>query len=183
MPELLRETEIDGKRLRVLQGDITESETEAIVNAAGPEMQHGGGVAAAIQKAGGSVIREESDRISYVSEGHVATTSGGNLPAKYVIHAVGPKGNDPDADMKLTNAVVNSLKEADRLDVASVAMPAISSGIFGFPKDRCAQILLETARDWLQSNPNSSVRQVDMTNIDDLTAGIFVDTFDEIFGQ
>ncbi|MFO7946907.1 MAG: macro domain-containing protein, partial [Armatimonadota bacterium] len=142
-----------------------------------------GGVAAAIQKAGGSVIREESDRISYVSEGHVATTSGGNLPAKYVIHAVGPKGNDPDADMKLTNAVLNSLKEADRLDVTSVAMPAISSGIFGFPKDRCAQILLETARDWLQSNPNSSVRQVDMTNIDDLTAGIFVDTFDEIFGQ
>lgn len=183
MAELLRETEIDGRKLRVLQGDITEAETDAIVNAAGPEMQHGGGVAAAIVRAGGDVIREESNRIGYVSEGHCATTSGGNLPAEYVIHAVGPKGTDPDAEMKLSKAVTNALQEADRLDIGSISLPAISSGIFGFPKDDCARILLETARDWLENNPNTSVRQVDMVNIDDLTAGIFAETFDEMFGD
>lgn len=183
MAQLLRETEIAGRKLRVLQGDITGAQTDAIVNAAGPEMQQGGGVAAAIVRAGGETIREESSRIGYVSDGHCATTSGGDLPAEYVIHAVGPKGTDPDAEMKLSNAVGNALQEADRLDIESISMPAISSGIFGFPKDDCARILLETARGWLQDNSNTSVRQVDMVNIDDLTAGIFAETFDQMFAE
>jgi O-acetyl-ADP-ribose deacetylase (regulator of RNase III) len=181
MSLLLRELDIGGKLLRVVKGDLTEAETEAIVNAANSHLQHGGGVAGAIVRAGGRIIQEESDSVGFVPEGEVAATGAGTLPAKYVIHAVGPKGGDPEGDEKLTRAVRNSLDKADELGVASVSLPAISSGIFGFPKQRCAEILLSTARDWLEAHPDSPVAQVDMINIDEETASIFADTFDEMF--
>ncbi len=181
MAQILRELNIADKVLRVLQGDLTEAQTDAIVNAANSHLQHGGGVAGAIVRAGGRQIQDESDKTGFVPEGEVAVTGAGALAAKYVIHAVGPRGGDPQADEKLTNAVQNSLNKADELGLASVSMPAISSGIFGFPKDRCAQVLLTTAHDWLQAHPDSSVVQVDMMNLDDETAGIFAETFDDLF--
>ncbi len=183
LSEVLRALRIGEKVLRVLQGDLTEAETDAIVNAANSHLQHGGGVAGAIVRAGGRQIQEESNRIGFVPEGEVAVSGAGSLAAKYVIHAVGPKGGDPQADAKLTNAVKNSLAKADELGLRSVSMPAISSGIFGFPKDRCAQILLSTAREWLQARPDSSLQQVDMINIDDETAGIFAARFDELLRE
>ena len=132
-------------------------------------------------RAGGRVIQEESDEIGLVREGEVAATGAGTLAAKYVIHAVGPRGGDPEADEKLANAVRNSLDKADELGVASISLPAISSGIFGFPKERCAEILLSTAREWLEAHPDSCLAQVDMVNIDDATASVFARKFDEVF--
>ena len=181
MSRLLRELNVGPKLLRVIQGDLTRAETEAIVNAANSHLQHGGGVAGAIVRAGGRVIQEQSDEIGFVPEGEVAVTGAGKLAAEYVIHAVGPQGGDPEGDEKLTSAVRNSLDKADELGVASISLPAISSGIFGFPRERCAEILLGTARDWLQAHPDSPVVQVDMVNIDDETASIFARKFDELF--
>ena len=181
MAEVLREITIGEAILRVMRGDITTSDTDAIVNAANSHLSHGGGVAAAICRAGGPQIQRESDEIAFVPEGQVATTGAGTLAADYVIHAVGPRGGDPEGDGKLTACVTNALDEANRLGISSIAFPAVSSGIFGFPKDRCAQILLMTTHDWLTANPASSVRNVDMINIDALTTSVFAAAFDTIF--
>ncbi len=181
MSEVMREVQIGAAKLRVVHGDLTQAGTEAIVNAANSELQHGGGVASAIVAAGGKIIQEESDKIGPVPEGEVAVTTAGKLDSMYVIHAVGPKGSDPQADEKLARAVRNALDEAYGLELASIAMPAISSGIFGFPKERCAEILLTTARDWLDKMMQTDLVQIDMVNIDEHTTQIFCKTFDRLF--
>ena len=176
MNKLIAEEKTDSGVLRILQGDITVAGTDTIVNAANSHLQHGGGVAAAIVRRGGKVIQEESDRIGFVPEGEVAVTMAGALAARYVIHAVGPKGSDPQGDEKLERAVANSLNKAAELGLASISLPAISSGIFGFPKDRCAEILIATARRYLSDNPDSSLGQIDFVLFDDETAEIFQHT-------
>lgn len=176
MNRLIAQEKIGSGALRILQGDITLAETDAIVNAANSHLKHGGGVAAAIVHRGGRAIQEESDEIGFVAEGEVAVTAAGALAAQYVIHAVGPRGSDPEGDEKLQRAVANSLNKAEELSLASISLPAISSGIFGFPKDRCAEILIATARRYLSNNPDSSVKQIDFVLFDDETARIFHDT-------
>src|SRR5215211_301946 len=130
------------QNIQIVQGDITTEEVDAIVNAANEYLQHGGGVARTISKQGGSAIQNESDtwiqEHGSVSHANPAWTSGGRLSAKYVIHAVGPVWGDGDEDDKLEAAVTGSLCLADELKCASVAFPAISTGIYGFPKDRAA---------------------------------------------
>ena len=159
--------------IRVLRGDLTLAETDAIVNAANSQLQHGGGVAAAIVRRGGAVIQDESDAAGFVPEGEVAVTGGGKLRARYVIHAVGPRGGDPAGDEKLARAVRSALDAAERLGLSSLSFPAISSGIFGFPKDRCAYLLTRTAVTYLREHPEGPVRQVDFVLLDDETAGLF----------
>lgn len=169
--------------IRLVQGDITLAQTDAIVNAANEHLQHGGGVAAAIVRRGGRVIQEESDRIGHCPEGEAVVTGGGALAARYVIHAVGPRGGDPQGDEKLTSAVASSLQRAEELSVAGISLPAISSGIFGFPRDRCAQILLDTAQEYLALHPDSSLRQIDFVLFDDETTGVFVKEWHELWGE
>lgn len=171
--ELIHEREIGGKVIRVLRGDLTLAETDAIVNAANSWLQHGGGVAAAIVRRGGEIIQQESDAAGFVPEGQVAVTGGGALKARYVIHAVGPRGGDPEGDEKLRSAVEQSLLAAQQLGLSSISFPAISSGIFGFPKDRCAEILIAAAIEYLQGHPQSTLRQVDFVLFDEETAGLF----------
>lgn len=124
--------------------DITEMDTDAIVNAANTSLQLGGGVAGAIRRKGGPRIQEECDRIGGTFVGGAVITTGGNLRAKYVIHAVGPVHGEEHEDEKLKDATLNSLVLADEKGLKSVAFPAISTGIFGFPRDRCATIMLST---------------------------------------
>ena len=128
-----------GQILKIVQGDITVEEVDAIVNAANEHLQHGGGVAWAISKRGGPTIQQESDEWirtkGTVSHAHPAWTSGGLLPAKYVIHAVGPAWGGGDEDVNLAVSVSRSLHVADELVIKSIAFPAISTGIFGFPKE------------------------------------------------
>ena len=140
--------------IELIEGDITELETDAIVNAANSQLAHGGGVAGAIVKKGGTIIQEESDTWVFargeVPVGSTAITSGGRLPARYVIHAVGPKMGEGGEDDKLMMATLSGLEMADRHGLKSIAFPAISTGIFGYPVDRCAQIMLSTVVEYIQ---------------------------------
>ena len=141
-----------GQTIQIVQGDITTEHVDVIVNAANENLQHGGGVAWAISNKGGAAIQSESDdwirQRGPVTHSHPAWTSGGLLPAKFVIHAVGPVWGDGDEDKKLSDAVTGSLRVADELKCSSIAMPAISTGIFGFPKDRAAKIILSTIENY-----------------------------------
>ena len=143
------EVRIGNGILELLEGDITEMDTDAIVNAANTQLQLGGGVAGAIRRKGGPAIQAECNRIGGTFVGGAVVTTGGNLTAKHVIHAVGPRMGEGDEDDKLRNATVNSLRMADENGLKSVAFPAISTGIFGFPIQRCAEIMLKTAADYL----------------------------------
>lgn len=130
----------------VIQGDITLLETDAIVNPANTFLMHNGGLAAAIVKRGGRIIQEESKKIGNVPTGGAVITTGGNLKAKHVIHAVGPRykdGKSGEAD-KLASAVKNSLVVAEKKKLKSIAIPAISSGIFGYPVEESSQIIVDT---------------------------------------
>ncbi len=131
----------------LVQGDITEANTDAIVNAANSFLKHGGGVAAAIVRKGGYQIQRESDeyirRHGPVPTGSIAITSAGNLKAKYVIHAVGPRYGEENGDLKLASAIKSSLLKADELGLKSIALPAISTGVFGYPYEKCAEIMVK----------------------------------------
>ena len=169
-----------GQSLQIVQGDITIEEVDAIVNAANEQLAHGGGVAWAISKKGGPKIQAESDawvrKHGQVSHAHPAWTSGGTLPAKYVIHAVGPvwiNGRD-DENQKLQAAVTGSLQVADELKCASISMPAISTGIFGFPKDRAAGIIFETIGDYFDKHEGSTVNVVRIVLFDQSTIDAFL---------
>ncbi|HEX59534.1 MAG TPA: macro domain-containing protein [Methanomicrobia archaeon] len=141
---------VGSSTLELMEGDITELDTDAIVNAANSSLKMGGGVAGAILRKGGYEIQEECDRIGYCPVGGAVITTGGKLKAKYVIHAVGPRWGEGDEDEKLRNATLNSLKLADERGLKSIALPAISTGIFGFPMDRAARIMLSTAIEYLK---------------------------------
>ena len=136
--------------LELTQGDITDLDTDAIVNAANTALQLGGGVAGAIRRKGGPKIQEECNKIGGTHVGGAVITTGGNLKAKYVIHAVGPRHGEEHEDEKLKDATLNSLILADKNNLKSIAFPAISTGIFGFPKDRCATIMLSTTIAYLE---------------------------------
>lgn len=144
--------EIGNHVLELLDGDITEMETDAIVNAANAQLILGGGVAGAIRKKGGPRIQAECNEIGGSFVGGAVITTGGDLKARYVIHAVGPRMGEGNEDEKLKNATLNSLKVADENNLMSVSFPAISSGIFGFPIDRCAKIMLETTISYLKGS-------------------------------
>ena len=144
------EMEIDNRRIELVEGDITEMDTDAIVNAANAQLVLGGGVAGAIRRKGGPAIQVECDRIGGTFVGGAVITTGGQLKARHVIHAVGPQMGEGEEDEKLRNATRNALKVADENGLTSIALPAISTGIFGFPLDRCAEIMLRTAIEHLQ---------------------------------
>ena len=138
-------TDIGNSVLELCDGDITEMSTDAIVNPANARLILGGGVAGAIRRKGGPSIQAECDKIGGTFVGGAVITTAGSLKAKYVIHAVGPRAGEADEDEKLKNATLNSLKVADENNLKSISLPAISTGIFGFPIERCAKIMLETA--------------------------------------
>jgi O-acetyl-ADP-ribose deacetylase (regulator of RNase III) len=171
--EVIIEKNVNGKTLRLVQADITGRDVDAIVNAANSHLQHGGGVAGAIVRKGGFIIQEESDRIGFVPVGNAAITGAGRLAAKYVIHAVGPRMGEGDEDNKLRSAVLRSLSLASGKGLKSVSLPAISSGIFGFPRERCAEILVAAATHYIRENPGTSLQLIEFCVYDDLTMGYF----------
>ncbi len=178
--KIILEKIIEGRTFRLVQGDITERDVDAIVNAANSYLQHGGGVAGAIVKKGGQVIQDESDKIGFVPVGSAAITTAGKLPAKFVIHAVGPRMGEGDEENKLKNAIVSSLSLASEKGLKSISIPAISSGIFGFPKDKCAMILVKEAVEYINRNPESSLNLIEFCVYDDSTAGYFKNEFEKI---
>jgi len=175
-----------GQTIQLVQGDITIEAVDAIVNAANDQLQHGGGVAWAISKKGGPTIQNESDawirQHGPVSHSHPAWTSGGLLPAKHVIHAVGPVWGDGDEDAKLDSAVTGSLRVADELKCASMALPAISTGIFGFPKDRAAGIIFSAIEKYFPSS-QSNLKVVKLVLFDQATVDVFVKAWQDKWGR
>ncbi len=144
--------------IEVIIGDLTAQPVDAIVNAANEHLAHGGGVAAAIVRAGGAGIQQESDR--WVKEhgplgsGQAAVTSAGSLPAKYVIHVVGPryrKGQDNEG--LLARAVEGALQAGADLGIDSIAFPAISAGIFGYPRKEACTVIVNSIQRWTADHP------------------------------
>jgi O-acetyl-ADP-ribose deacetylase (regulator of RNase III) len=138
--------------IELARGDITTLSVDAIVNAANGELQLGAGVAGAIRTRGGPVIQEECDRIGRCAVGQAVVTGGGQLSARWVIHAVGPvwRGGNFEEEMLLASAVRAALKRAEEVGARSVALPAISTGIFGFPLERAAEISIGAARSFVE---------------------------------
>jgi O-acetyl-ADP-ribose deacetylase (regulator of RNase III) len=139
----------EGRKIKIIEGNIALLDVEAVVNAANSRLKLGGGVAGAIRTYGGPSIQEECDRLAPIEVGQAVLTSGGNLKAKYVIHAVGPVNGEGDEPAKLARATRKSLEIAWEKKIQSIAFPAISTGIFGFPIQRCSEIMLETTMDFM----------------------------------
>lgn len=148
----MKEWIANGKKIKLVEGNIALMEVEAIVNAANKSLILGGGVAGAIRNFGGPSIQEECNKIGPIEIGEAVITAGGNLKAKYVIHAVGPVYGEGEEDEKLARATLNSLRIAKERKLKDIAFPAISTGIFRFPIQRCSEIMLKTAIEFLQNN-------------------------------
>lgn len=129
-------------KIILMQGDLTEMDTDAIVNAANNDLQHGGGVAGAIRRKGGAIIQEESNAIGSIPVGTAAITSGGQLKARYVIHAASMElGGRTDAKA-LRGSTAHSLRIANEKRIKTIAFPAVGTGIAQFPVEQCAEIML-----------------------------------------
>jgi len=167
------------RQVQLIHGDITEEKVDAIVNAANSYLKHGGGVAGAIVRKGGPIIQDESDKIKFLPVGQAALTSGGKLPADFVIHAVGPRWGEGNEEEKLANAVYNSLHLADKHQFQSISIPAISSGIFGFPLQRCANIIINSVNKYLESFPEGHLKIVRICVFDEKSLAEFITHFSE----
>ncbi len=186
MNKLIREYIFEtGKVLQILLGDITKEHVDVTVNAANAYLQHGGGVAGVISLKGGSIIQMESDQWleenGPVQHASPAYTSGGDLPCKYVIHAVGPIWGEGDEDKKLAEAVAGSLVLGDQLGLSSIAFPAISTGIFRFPIERAAKIILEAFRTYIKQNPAANLLQIRLVLYDQQSLYVFLRIAESVF--
>jgi putative ATPase len=174
-----------GQILQLVQGDITVETTDAIVNAANKVLQHGAGVAGAIVRSGGAIIQKESDRWvrmhGPVSHAVPAWTPAGSLPCRFVIHAVGPTWGDGGEDAKLAAAVNGSLNVAESLSLSSLAMPAISTGVFGFPKKRAAEVILQAIQDYFSAHTESHLKQIRLVLFDAPTLADFLRVWHDHF--
>jgi len=152
------EISIGKSKIKLVQGDITDQETEAIVNAANPSLMGGGGVDGAIHRKGGQNILEECKKIRNTEwpeglpTGKAVITSGGKLKAQYVIHTVGPiwRGGNRDEPRLLSDAYWNSLELAVSKGLKTVAFPSISTGAYGYPVEKASRIALKTVKSFLQ---------------------------------
>jgi O-acetyl-ADP-ribose deacetylase (regulator of RNase III) len=178
------ERTINKIRLSIVQGDITQQATDAIVNAANSGLMGGGGVDGAIHLAGGSAILEECKQIraerGRLPTGEAVITTGGNLEARHVIHTVGPVwhgGNREEADL-LASAYRESLKLAIDRGLKSVSFPSISTGAYGYPVEPAARIALQTVIDFLAQD--DSLAEVVFVLFDSRTYRVYADTLQEL---
>ncbi|MBP8973952.1 MAG: macro domain-containing protein [Anaerolineae bacterium] len=163
---------VKGITIELVQGDITDLEVDAIVNAANEQLILGAGVAGAIRRKGGPSIQEECLAIGSCEVGSAVITGAGMLKARYVIHAVGPCMGDGDEARKLASAVRASLGLAEAHGLHSIALPAISTGVFGCPLESCAQASLRATLDYMLEKP-ASLRHIIVCLYDDHAFGVF----------
>jgi O-acetyl-ADP-ribose deacetylase len=142
------------KRIAIIEGDITKQQVDAIVNAANTSLLGGGGVDGAIHRAAGPELLEETRKIGGCPTGEVRVSKGYRLPAKWVIHTVGPiwRGGERDEERLLAGCYRKSLQAAIELGVRSIAFPSISTGAYGFPLERATEIALEETKKFLQTD-------------------------------
>lgn len=164
-------------QILAVTGDITAQQVDAVVNAANEELQHGGGVALAIARAGGPVVQEESNRwVSQhgpLSPGVAAVTPAGDMPAMLVIHVAGPRYRQgQDNAGLLATAVAVALDAAAGEGCRTVALPAISAGVFGYPLDEATEVIASTVRSWVEENPDA-LDEIRLVGFDDATTAAF----------
>ncbi|CAH1268230.1 PARP14 [Branchiostoma lanceolatum] len=177
-----------GRKLLVLQGDLTSHRVDVMVNTGNGAMSHGGGLAGAIVRAGGQEIQRDCERYvkenGKLTEGQVMSTKGYKLPCKMVVHAVGPQwiaGEEDSRERALTTAVENALLEAR--DYNSIAIPAISSGIYGYPIKTCVTAIVAAVTAFFNGNPNSALSEVHFAEMDPKKTGAFRDELLNRFGR
>lgn len=168
----MRELSVGCSRIELVQGDITEQDTVAIVNAANTTLLGGGGVDGAIHRAGGPAILAECQRLGGCATGDAKVTSGGKLKAKYVVHAVGPvyrdgKHGEPE---RLASAYRRSVEVAAACGASSLAFPSISTGAYRFPITQAARIALKTIAQALQAHHEVTLVRIVLFSADDLSA-------------
>lgn len=174
-----------GTTLELIQGDITKAEVDAIVNAANEKLIGGGGVDGAIRRAGGEEVVKECDEIRArqggCPTGTAVITTGGNLPAQYIIHTVGPiwSGGNADEAALLASCYRESLQLAAENEVKSIAFPSISTGVYGYPTEKAATVALETIRDLAERNATMP-ELIQFVLFDDATYGCYSDALSNI---
>lgn len=179
------QVQIDETVLELIEGDITDLPVDSVVNAANGALKLGGGVAGAIRRKGGPQIQEECDQIiaekGRIPTGGAVITTAGALKAGHVIHAVGPIYGEGNEDQKLRKATMNSLKLADENGLRSIAFPAISTGHFGLPRRRCAEVMLTAISSYLETH--TDLRRVILCLYDQQTFSIFKETLERVYAQ
>lgn len=159
------------RQIEIVQGDITDADVEAIVNAANNDLQLGAGVAGAIRRKGGPSIQQECDRIGSIPLGEAAITGGGQLKAKYVVHAASMQLGGRATAEHLEASTRNSLLRAEEKKIRSIAFPAIGTGIAGFDTRRCAEIMLRVVSDHLRGK--TSLERVVFVLFDEAARNVF----------
>jgi O-acetyl-ADP-ribose deacetylase (regulator of RNase III) len=172
-PRILAERHEGTVLLQAILGDLTRESVDAIVNAANSNLAHGGGLAGAIVDRGGRSIQIQSDAIAPVAVGDAVVTTAGHLPCRHVIHAVGPRWGIGNEEALLRSAVSASLDRADEVTARSLAVPAVSTGIFGYPKQAGTWAIVDQTRSWLRHHPDSSLETIRFTAFDRPTAELF----------
>ena len=174
MEKPITEVKINQAKMSIIQGDITQQATDAIVNAANSSLMGGGGVDGAIHRAGGPAILEECKQIvarqGRLPTGKAVITTGGNLKAKFVIHTVGPvwHGGTQGEPELLASAYRKSLKVAAENNLSSISFPSISTGAYGYPVDKAAEVAVKTVKAFLEKN-NTSIKEVVFVLFDSAT--------------
>jgi O-acetyl-ADP-ribose deacetylase len=162
-------------RIEILQGDLTEMDCDAIVNAANNDLQLGGGVAGAIRRKGGRRIQDECDEIGTIPVGAAAITSGGDLKARYVIHAASMQLGGQTSAQSLRTSTAYSLRIAAQKSLKTIAFPAVGTGIAGFPVRECAEIMLREVQSHLEGP--ASIEKVYFVLFDAEALGVFKKVF------
>jgi len=169
------------ERIEICQGDLTEADVDAIVNAANNDLQLGAGVAGAIRRKGGPRIQAECDEIGSIPIGGAAITSGGNLKARHVIHAASMELGGGTSAQSLRSSVAHSLRIAAQNGLRTIAFPAVGTGIAGFPLRDCAEIMLHEAVRHFEGP--TSIQKITFVLFDEQALGVFAKTYADIAAE
>jgi len=170
-------------RVQIVEGDITKQKVDAIVNAANNSLLGGGGVDGAIHRAAGPQLLEETRKIGGCPTGEARVSKGYNLPAKWVIHTVGPvwKGGHKNEEALLANCYRNSLKTAVELGAKTVCFPSISTGAYGFPLERATEIALKETKRFLETD--KTLEKVTFVCFGEKALKTYQETYQRVFGS